>query len=136
MFEHDREMDGGGAGRERRQATQKVRPDGWRPGMDFLVRENRSTRTADVIMVGTGTLAVTRPASMNRAARPGSNAGTMTHPLAAGRLPAPGGARFIPRPLIAPGAHCVHDSSLAVITMTGCGEISLPAVCGWRVPAA
>src|SRR5262249_24523174 len=122
MFEHDCEMDRCGAGRQRCQATQKVRPDSWRPGMDFLARANSRTRTADVIMVGTSTLAVTRSASRNRATRLGSTAGTMPHPPAAGTRPALGDASFIPRPLIAPCAHGVHESSLAVSTVTGCGE--------------
>src|SRR5262249_49064359 len=91
-------------------------------GAGFLARQDTSTCTTDVIMVGTSTLAVTRSASMNRATRLGSNAGTMTHLIVAGRLPAPADASFIPRPLIAPCAHCVHESSLAVITMTGRGD--------------
>jgi hypothetical protein len=47
VFEHDREMDGRGAGGERRQAAQKVRPDRGRPGADFLAREDRSAHTTD-----------------------------------------------------------------------------------------
>ena len=60
VFEHDREMDGRGADRESRQATQKVRPDSSRPGADFLAREDRSAHTTDA------TFAVTRPASADR----------------------------------------------------------------------
>jgi hypothetical protein len=45
MFEYNREMDGRGADGERRQATQKARPDGGRLGADFLTREDRSAQS-------------------------------------------------------------------------------------------
>jgi hypothetical protein len=60
VLEHDGKMNGRGAGREGRQATQQVRPDSGRPGADFLAREDRSAHTTDA------RLPAARPASAGR----------------------------------------------------------------------
>ena len=47
VLEHDREVDGRRADRQRRQAAEQIRPEGGRPGADLLVRVDRSAHTTN-----------------------------------------------------------------------------------------